>query len=188
MVDEGDTLVSISEETGIDLDELVELNPDIDPQALITGQRISLRAGEVTAVRRSDSDSGDGTEFTEPQTNPSIGGQHRRGQLGHQRRGLRDPIGAMGLVGDTARQGSGSAPPRRRSACALAIAPAAALSQTGKPAARRRWQAASGRSRPAERPTRDRGQGMDADRPARRRRAGQQGGRTASARSRARRS
>ena len=31
-MEEGDTLVSISEETGIDLDELVELNPDIDPR------------------------------------------------------------------------------------------------------------------------------------------------------------
>ena len=45
VVDEGDTLVAISEATGIDLDELVALNPDIDPQALITGQRISLRQG-----------------------------------------------------------------------------------------------------------------------------------------------
>jgi hypothetical protein len=47
IVREGDTLVSISEQTGIDLDELVELNSDIDPQALITGQRISLRAGQA---------------------------------------------------------------------------------------------------------------------------------------------
>jgi LysM repeat protein len=38
----GDTLVSISEQTGISVDELVELNPDIDPQALISGQRIRL--------------------------------------------------------------------------------------------------------------------------------------------------
>lgn len=47
IVGDGDTLVFISESTGIDLDELVELNPDIDPQALIAGQRISLRAGEA---------------------------------------------------------------------------------------------------------------------------------------------
>jgi LysM repeat protein len=73
VVREGDTLVSISEETGIDLDELVELNPETDPQALITGQRISLRAGEVTGSGGSDQESGDGTEFEEPQTNPSIG-------------------------------------------------------------------------------------------------------------------
>jgi hypothetical protein len=44
VVKDGDTLVSISEATGIDLDELVELNSDIDPQALIAGQRISLRS------------------------------------------------------------------------------------------------------------------------------------------------
>ena len=44
VVEDGDTLVSISEATGIDLDELVELNSDIDPQALIAGQRISLRS------------------------------------------------------------------------------------------------------------------------------------------------
>jgi LysM repeat protein len=44
IVDEGDTLVSISEQTGIDLDVLVELNPEIDPQALSRGQRIALTA------------------------------------------------------------------------------------------------------------------------------------------------
>lgn len=42
VVGEGDTLVSISEATGVDLDELVELNPAIDPQALSPGQRIVL--------------------------------------------------------------------------------------------------------------------------------------------------
>jgi LysM repeat protein len=39
----GDTLGKISEETGIDIDKLVQLNPDIDPQALLEGQRIALR-------------------------------------------------------------------------------------------------------------------------------------------------
>jgi hypothetical protein len=43
VVKEGDTLGQISEDTGIDTDELVQLNPDIDPQALIQGQRIALR-------------------------------------------------------------------------------------------------------------------------------------------------
>ena len=47
IVQDGDTLVAISEETGIDLDELVELNSDIDPQALIAGQRVSLRVGQA---------------------------------------------------------------------------------------------------------------------------------------------
>ncbi len=42
VVGEGDTLVSISEETGIDIDELTELNSDIDPQTLSPGQRIKL--------------------------------------------------------------------------------------------------------------------------------------------------
>jgi hypothetical protein len=47
IVESGDTLVSIAEATGIDIDELVELNADIDPQALIEGQRISLRPGSA---------------------------------------------------------------------------------------------------------------------------------------------
>jgi LysM repeat protein len=45
VVREGDTLNEIAEETGLSEDELLELNPDIDPQILVTGQRISLRAG-----------------------------------------------------------------------------------------------------------------------------------------------
>ena len=56
VVGEGDTLVSISEETGIDLDQLVELNPDIDPQALSPGQRISLREGAIEDGSGSDGD------------------------------------------------------------------------------------------------------------------------------------
>jgi LysM repeat protein len=43
IVRSGDTLAQISEETGIDVDELLQLNPDLDPQALIQGQRIALR-------------------------------------------------------------------------------------------------------------------------------------------------
>jgi hypothetical protein len=43
IVHEGDTLAQISEETEIDVDELLQLNPDLDPQALIQGQRIALR-------------------------------------------------------------------------------------------------------------------------------------------------
>jgi LysM repeat protein len=39
----GDTLGKISEETGIDIDVLIQLNPDLDPQALLEGQRIALR-------------------------------------------------------------------------------------------------------------------------------------------------
>lgn len=58
IVDEGDTLVSISEATGIDLDTLVELNPDIDPQTLSTGQRIGLRQGLNEGGSDSESDGG----------------------------------------------------------------------------------------------------------------------------------
>ena len=43
IVHEGDTLAQISEETGIDVDELLQLNADLDPQVLIQGQRIALR-------------------------------------------------------------------------------------------------------------------------------------------------
>jgi LysM repeat protein len=57
VVDEGDTLVSISEETGVDLDQLVELNADIDPQVLITGQRIALRLGQAGEDDESTSES-----------------------------------------------------------------------------------------------------------------------------------
>jgi LysM domain len=43
IVGEGDTLGSISLKTGIDVTTLQELNPDIDPQTLLEGQRIALR-------------------------------------------------------------------------------------------------------------------------------------------------
>ncbi|HKH22738.1 MAG TPA: LysM domain-containing protein [Solirubrobacterales bacterium] len=43
IVRSGDTLGKISEETGMDVDTLIELNPDLDPQALLEGQRIDLR-------------------------------------------------------------------------------------------------------------------------------------------------
>jgi LysM domain-containing protein len=43
IVHSGDTLAQISEETGIDVDELLQLNPDLDPQALLEGQRIALK-------------------------------------------------------------------------------------------------------------------------------------------------
>jgi hypothetical protein len=42
IVRSGDTLGKISEETGIDVDTLIALNPDLDPQALPEGQRIKL--------------------------------------------------------------------------------------------------------------------------------------------------
>lgn len=39
----GDTLVAVAEQTGIDIDDLEALNPNLDPQALISGQKIKLR-------------------------------------------------------------------------------------------------------------------------------------------------
>jgi hypothetical protein len=40
----GDNLALIAERTGIPLEDLRTLNPDLDPQGLVTGQRIRLRA------------------------------------------------------------------------------------------------------------------------------------------------
>ena len=39
----GDTPSTIAERTGVALEELEELNPDIDPQQLTPGQRLRLR-------------------------------------------------------------------------------------------------------------------------------------------------
>lgn len=39
----GDTLSSISEKTGVPMSTIEELNPEIDPQALIEGQELKLR-------------------------------------------------------------------------------------------------------------------------------------------------
>lgn len=43
VVQSGDTLSSIAEETGTTVEELQELNPDIDPQILVSGQKLKLR-------------------------------------------------------------------------------------------------------------------------------------------------
>jgi LysM repeat protein len=39
----GDTLGAIAEKTGVGIEELQELNPELDPQALVSGQKIKLR-------------------------------------------------------------------------------------------------------------------------------------------------
>lgn len=41
-VESGDVLSAIAEETGVSLQRLLELNPDLDPQSLRTGQEIKL--------------------------------------------------------------------------------------------------------------------------------------------------
>lgn len=42
-VKEGDTPSSIAEKTGVPLEDILRLNPDLDPQTLRPGQRIRLR-------------------------------------------------------------------------------------------------------------------------------------------------
>jgi LysM repeat protein len=39
----GDTPSSIAEKTGVPLDDILRLNPDLDPQTLSPGQKIKLR-------------------------------------------------------------------------------------------------------------------------------------------------
>jgi len=39
----GDTLGSISESTGVDVEKLQELNPQLDPQAMVSGQKLKIR-------------------------------------------------------------------------------------------------------------------------------------------------
>lgn len=43
VVKSGDTLSKISARTGIPVERLEELNPDLDPVAIVPGQRIKLR-------------------------------------------------------------------------------------------------------------------------------------------------
>lgn len=43
VVKEGDTLGAIAQRVGISVEQLQELNPDLDPQALVSGQQIKLR-------------------------------------------------------------------------------------------------------------------------------------------------
>ncbi len=42
-VEGGDTLGAIAVETGVSVETIQELNPELDPQALVTGQEIKLR-------------------------------------------------------------------------------------------------------------------------------------------------
>jgi hypothetical protein len=39
----GDTLGGISRKTGVSVQRIQELNPDLDPQALVSGQQLKLR-------------------------------------------------------------------------------------------------------------------------------------------------
>jgi LysM repeat protein len=42
-VEEGDTLGAIAEKTGVPVETIELLNPEVDPQALIAGQKLQLR-------------------------------------------------------------------------------------------------------------------------------------------------
>jgi LysM repeat protein len=42
VVKDGDTLAQIAQDTGLELDTVSELNPELDPQALIAGERVTL--------------------------------------------------------------------------------------------------------------------------------------------------
>ena len=42
-IEVGDTLAGIAEKTGLTVARIQELNPDIDPQALVAGQELKLR-------------------------------------------------------------------------------------------------------------------------------------------------
>lgn len=41
-IQSGDTIDSIAEETGVPAEEIIELNPEVDPQALVAGQELVL--------------------------------------------------------------------------------------------------------------------------------------------------
>jgi hypothetical protein len=43
IVKTGDTLAGIAQKTGVPIEKIRELNPELDPQALVSGQRIKLR-------------------------------------------------------------------------------------------------------------------------------------------------
>ncbi len=43
VVQNGDTLTSIAQKTGVSVSRLQELNPGVDPQILISGEKLKLR-------------------------------------------------------------------------------------------------------------------------------------------------
>jgi len=43
VVESGDTLTSIAHETGIPVAKIIALNPEVDPQILIAGEKLKLR-------------------------------------------------------------------------------------------------------------------------------------------------
>ncbi|HZO59792.1 MAG TPA: LysM domain-containing protein [Solirubrobacterales bacterium] len=57
----GDNLALIADRTGVPLEELRTLNPDLDPQALVTGQRVRLRGSADTGATGATGAQGDGS-------------------------------------------------------------------------------------------------------------------------------
>lgn len=43
VVENGDTLTSIAHETGVTVARILELNPEVDPQVLVSGEKLKLR-------------------------------------------------------------------------------------------------------------------------------------------------
>lgn len=43
VVEEGDTLTSIASDTGVSVARIEELNPEVDPQVLVFGEKLKLR-------------------------------------------------------------------------------------------------------------------------------------------------
>jgi hypothetical protein len=43
VVQNGDTLSSIAHETGVPVSQIIKLNPGVDPQILISGEKLKLR-------------------------------------------------------------------------------------------------------------------------------------------------
>jgi len=43
VVQNGDTLTSIAEKTGVSVSRIQELNPGVDPQILVSGEKLKLR-------------------------------------------------------------------------------------------------------------------------------------------------
>jgi LysM repeat protein len=57
----GDNLALIADKTGVTLEQLRELNPTLDPQGLVTGQRVRLRGSSAGATGTTGPQSGTGT-------------------------------------------------------------------------------------------------------------------------------
>jgi hypothetical protein len=43
VIEQGDSLIAIADEFGVTVKRIERLNPDVDPQALVTGQELKLR-------------------------------------------------------------------------------------------------------------------------------------------------